>query len=302
MAKKKDIISSIKRFKNKKNAVILAHNFQLKEVHDIADFIGDSIEMCRQAKDSSANILLVCGARFMAEMVKISSPKKRVLLANRRIRCPLAESINVKRLKALQKRHPMAITVSFIASPAKVKAESDLCVSASSAIDDIKKIDDEKEIIFIPDKYLADYVKKKTKRKIIPYTGYCPMHVSICAKNIIAMKKDNLDADILIHPQCTPDLIELADKVLSSSMMAENISKSDKNNFIVASDSEFIELIKKKNPKKTILAASNVAECKALKRVGLRRILDTLRFESNKIKLSSDTIKKASSALEGLRI
>ncbi len=298
MINKKELISSINRLKSKKNAIILAHNFQSEEVQDAADFVGDSLELSQRAMKSKAAMIVVCGVRFMAETIKILSPEKKILLADKNSSCPLAEMINVGQLKDFKKDHPGAVVACYINSPAEIKASSDICLSSSNALKVIEGIEKNKPILCIPDKYLAGFIKKMTQREIVPWNGYCPVHVSISPKNMIALKKEHLDADVLVHPQCTPDVIALSDRVLGTGQMVRYVKDSKKDTFIIATEIGINYRLKKENPQKTFLPASKNAICKNMRLVTLEKIFHSLRLETFQIDLKPEIMKQARACLQ----
>ncbi len=298
MVNKKELIVSINRLKSKKNAIILAHNFQSEEVQDAADFVGDSIELSLKAMQSKARMVVLCGVRFMAETIKILAPEKKVLLVDKNSSCPLAEMITVQQLKDIKKAHPEAVVVCYINAPAEIKALSDTCVSSADALEVVEGIEKNKKIILVPDKYLAGFVQKRTQRDIVTCGGYCPVHVSISPKNIISMKKEHLDADVLVHPQCTPDVIELSDKVLSTGQMVRYVRNSKKNKFIIGTEIGINYRLKKENPHKVFLPASKNAICRDMRLVTLEKIFHSLRLEIFQIDIKPDIMKEASASLQ----
>ncbi|GAH48107.1 unnamed protein product, partial [marine sediment metagenome] len=220
---KLEFLDNIIKLKTKKNAIILAHNYQIGEVQDIADFVGDSLELSIEASKAQGEIIVFCGVHFMAETAKILSPAKKVLLPDKNSGCPMADMLSATQLKKLRNEHPDAVVVCYVNSTAEVKALSDICCTSSNAVNVVKSIPKNKEIIFIPDKYLGSYVQSQTGRKLILWNGYCPTHVMINAKEIIQLKKEHLDATIIVHPECTPDVISIADKVASTGGMLKYI-------------------------------------------------------------------------------
>ncbi len=215
-----ELTDKIKKLKKEKNAVILAHNYQLPEIHDIADFVGDSLALSMSAAKTDADIIVFCGVHFMAETAKILSPQKTVLLPDKDAGCPMADMINADDLKSLQTAHPKAVTLCYVNTSAAVKAQCDYCCTSANALkmaQNILKTDD--EIIFIPDKYLAQYVAGQVGHKFITWEGYCPTHARILPENIIQAKKLHPQAKVLVHPECKPQLTELADVVASTEKM-----------------------------------------------------------------------------------
>ncbi len=295
---KLEFLDNIIKLKTKKNAIILAHNYQIGEVQDIADFVGDSLQLSIEASKAQGKIIVFCGVHFMAETAKILSPAKKVLLPDKNSGCPLADMINATQLKKLRNEHPDAVVVCYVNSTAEVKALSDICCTSSNAVNVVKSIPKNKEIIFIPDKYLGDYVQSQTGRKLILWNGYCPTHVMINVKNIIKLKKEHLDATVIVHPECTPDVINIADEVTSTGGMLKYVKKSKKKKFIIGTEIGILHRLKKENPAKTFYTATSQAICPNMKLINLEKVLWSLEDERYEIKVSQETIQKARSAID----
>ncbi|GAH28443.1 unnamed protein product [marine sediment metagenome] len=295
---KLEFLDNIIKLKTKKNAIILAHNYQIGEVQDIADFVGDSLELSIEASKAQGKIIVFCGVHFMAETAKILSPAKKVLLPDKNSGCPMADMINATQLKKLRNEHPDAVVVCYVNSTAEVKALSDICCTSSNAVNVVKSIPKNKEIIFIPDKYLGDYVQSQTGRKLILWNGYCPTHVMINVKNIIKLKKEHLDATVIVHPECTPDVINIADEVTSTRGILKYVKKSKKKKFIIGTEIGILHRLKKENPAKTFYTATSQAICPNMKLINLEKVLWSLEDERYEIKVSQETIQKARSAID----
>ncbi len=293
-----EILSSIIKLKAEKDAVILAHNYQIGEVQDIADFVGDSLQLSVQASKTGKKIIVFCGVHFMAETAKILSPPKKVLLPDRNSGCPMADMINATQLKKLKDKHPGAIVVCYVNSSAEVKASSDICCTSSNAVKVVKSIPKKKEVIFIPDKYLGSYVQSQTGRELILWNGYCPTHVMINVKDIIQLKKVHLDAVVIVHPECTPEVIDIADKVASTGGMLAYVKNSKKKNFIIGTEIGIIYRLKKENPDKTFYPASGNAICPNMKLINIEKILWSLEDEKYEIKVPDEIIRKAKKAID----
>lgn len=293
-----DLINRIIKLKKEKDAVILAHNYQIGEVQDIADFLGDSLQLSIEASKTRHKIIIFCGVHFMAETSKIISPDRKVLLPDKNSGCPMADMIDASKLKELKSENPGALVVCYVNSSAEVKAESDICCTSSNAVNVVKSIPAGKKIIFIPDKYLGDYVQKQTGKKLILWNGYCPTHVMINVKDIIQIKKENLDAVIIVHPECTPEVINIADKVASTGGMIKYVKNSRKNKFIIGTEIGIIHRLKKENPDKTFLPATSKAICPNMKLTNLEKILWSLEEERYEIKIPEEIIRKARSAID----
>src|SRR3989338_4183624 len=196
------IVEEIQRLKKERRAVIVAHNYQLPEVQDIADFRGDSLELSRMAAKSEAKVIVFCGVYFMAETASILSPDKTVLMPDKNAGCPLANMITAEDLRELKARHPNAAVVGYVNTSAEVKAELDICCTSSNAVNVVLSLKDAEEIIFVPDKYLADFVSKKTGRRFISWDGYCPTHVKILPEDIVRSVRLHPHAKVIAHPEC----------------------------------------------------------------------------------------------------
>ncbi len=302
MNKNLNLIEKIVKLKKAKDAVILAHNYQIGEVQDIADFVGDSLQLSIEASKTKQKIIVFCGVHFMAETAKIISPDKKVLLPDKDAGCPMADMVTEKQLLELKKQHPDAVVVTYVNSSARVKAISDICCTSSNAIKVVNSIPPDKKIIFVPDKYLGSYVQSRTGREMILWNGYCPTHVRISVKSIIALKKEHLDAVVIVHPENTPDVIEVADEVLSTGGILGFVRGSDKKEFIIGTETGIIHRLQKENPEKKFYPATIQAICPNMKLINLEKILWSLEDEVYEIKLPKDIIEKARSAIEKMLV
>lgn len=293
-----DIINRIIKLKKEKDAVILAHNYQIGEVQDIADFVGDSFQLSVRASKTKHRIIVFCGVHFMAETAKILSPDRKVLIPDKNSGCPMADMITPPQLEKLKKENPGAVVVCYVNTTADVKALSDICCTSSNAVKVVKSVPLNKKIIFIPDKYLGDYVQKQAGRKFILWNGYCPTHIMINVKDIIQLKKENLDAAVIVHPECTPDVIEIADKVASTGGMIKYVAESSKKKFIIGTEIGIIHRLKKENPKKTFYPATGKAICPNMKLINLEKVLWSLEEERYQINIPEDIISKARTAID----
>ena len=294
-----ELTDKIKKLKEEKNAVILAHNYQLPEIHDIADFVGDSLGLSMSAAKTDAEIIVFCGVNFMAETAKILSPKKTVLLPDKNAGCPMADMINTDDLKSLQDAHPKAVTLCYVNTSAAVKAQCDYCCTSANALKMVQNIlKKNDEIIFIPDKYLAQYVADKVGRKFITWEGYCPTHARILPENIIQTKKLHPRAKVLVHPECKPQITELADVVASTEKMLTYAKKSADTEFIIGTEIGIIHRMKKENPEKSFYQASDNATCQNMKRITLEKVLWSLEDLTYEITVPQDIMDKARLSIE----
>ena len=292
------ITEKILKLKEEKDAIILAHNYQVGEVQDNADFVGDSLQLSIEASKVPNRIIVFCGVHFMAETAKILNPDKMVLLPDSNAGCPMADMITADQLRELKEKHPGAVVICYVNSTAEVKALSDICCTSSNAIKVVESVPRDKEIIFIPDKYLGSYIQDKTGRKMIFWDGYCPTHVRINAKQIIALKKEHLEAEVVVHPENTPEVIEVADRVESTGGMLKYMKNSDNKSFIVGTEVGIIHRLKKESPGKQFIPAMAKAICPNMKLINLEKIMWSLEEEETKIVIPEDIALKAKSAID----
>jgi quinolinate synthase len=294
----KSLADRIQILKEEKDAIILAHNYQVGEVQDIADFVGDSLQLSIEASKVTNSIIVFCGVHFMAETAKILNPDKMVLLPDSNAGCPMADMITADQLRELKEKHPGAVVICYVNSTAEVKALSDICCTSSNAIKVVESVPEDKDIIFIPDKYLGSYIQGKTGRKMIFWNGYCPTHIRINARQIIELKKKHLDAEVIVHPENTPDVIEVADRVESTGGMLKYMKDSDNKSFIVGTEVGIIHRLKKESPDKEFIPAFAKAICPNMKLITLEKVLWALEGEETKIEVPEDIAVKAKSAID----
>lgn len=293
-----EIAGRISSLKKEKDAIILAHNYQVGEVQDIADFVGDSLQLSIQASVVENSIIVFCGVHFMAETAKILNPQKKVLLPDENSGCPMADMITADELKSLKEAHPGAVVVCYVNSTAEVKALSDICCTSSNAEKVILSVPEDTEIIFIPDKYLGSYIQSKTGREMIFWNGYCPTHVRINARHIKQLKKDHPKAEALVHPENIPEVIDTADLVLSTGGMIRHAKESGNNEFIIGTEIGIIHRLKKENPGKIFYPAYSRAVCPNMKLTTLEKVLWSLEEERFEIDVPDDIAKKAKTAID----
>lgn len=278
------LIKKILELKKKRNAIILAHNYQLPEVQDIADYVGDSLGLSLKAlQETSAEIIVFCGVHFMAETAAILSPDKLVIMPDINARCPMADMVTVEHVKELKKNYPQAVIVSYVNTSAAVKAESDICCTSANAVKVVNSLNAE-QIIFLPDKFLGNYVSTQTGKKLILCEGYCPVHLNISPEDIRKQKTLHPQAEVIVHPECTPEVIALADRVLSTSGMCSYAKTTNASEIIVGTEIGIIYRLEKENPNKKFYPASNLAICQDMKFTNLEKILvslETLKYEVN---------------------
>jgi quinolinate synthase len=291
------IQKQILELKKEKKAVILGHNYQRKEIQEISDFLGDSYGLSVQASKADAKIIVFCGVDFMAESAKILNPQKIVLHPNLKAKCPMAAMVDVKSLKELKAAHPGAPVVSYVNTSADVKAESDICCTSANAVKIVQSLPD-KKIIFIPDTNLGLYVQRFVKDKeIILWPGYCPTHVSIKVEDLKALKRKHPEAEILVHPECTPDVVDFADFAFSTEGIIKHVVSSPKMEFIIGTEANMLHRLRKEAPGKTLYEVPN-ATCPNMREISLEDVRDSIVKIQFKIELPADIIKRAKIPLE----
>jgi quinolinate synthase len=293
-----EIEQKIKELKKQRNAVILAHNYQLPEVQDVADFTGDSLELSRIAAKTDAKVIVFCGVHFMAETASILSPDKKVIMPDVNSGCPMANMITADDLEKLKKEHPGAVVVGYVNTSAEVKAGLDYCCTSTNAIAVVNALKDKEEIIFVPDKYLADYVSKKTGRKLIAWNGYCPTHVKILPEDIKREKKFHPFAKVIVHPECLSSVVALADQILSTSQMVKFAKETEVKEMIVGTEVGLIYRLKKDNPSKEFYPASERAVCPNMKRTTQEKILWALEELKEEVKVPDEIRLGAKKAID----
>ena len=294
-----NIVEEIIKLKKEKNAIVLVHNYQRPDIQNIADFLGDSLGLAREAAKTNARIIVFCGVRFMAETAKILSPEKTVIIPRKDAGCPMADMITAEDLRILKEKYPGAKVVSYVNTNADVKAESDICCTSANAIEVVRDVKAER-IIFAPDKNLAAYCQRFTDKEIIPWNGYCYVHEKIREEEVRLAKKKFPDALLLVHPECNPSVIDLADEVLSTSGMLNFAKKSDKKRFLIGTEEGLIYRLKKENPGKEFYAAGTPKMCRNMKLTTLNDVYFSLREERYVIELPEEIIKSSGETLKAM--
>jgi len=284
--------------RQERNAVILAHNYQPGDIQDLADFTGDSLGLSRQAAETSADVIVFCGVKFMAETASVLSPDKTELLPDKYAGCPMADMITVPQLRELKQEHPDAVVVCYVNSPAEVKAESDYCCTSSNAAEVVESIPQEKEIIFVPDRHLGETVSEWTDRKLTLWAGYCPTHVAITERDIIKAKQENPDAVVLAHPECRSTVKKLADKLLSTGQMLKFVRDGEADKFIIATEKGIVHALIKSNPDAEYIIPAEKAVCPNMKKITLEKVITALEEIRFRIEVPDTVSAKARIALK----
>ncbi|MCB5246087.1 MAG: quinolinate synthase NadA [Candidatus Cloacimonetes bacterium] len=290
------IEEKIIKLKKEKNAIILAHNYQIVPIQDLADFRGDSLQLSIQAKNSQAPLIVFCGVRFMAETAAILNPKAKVILPAEDAGCPLADMINAEQLRQFKALHPEAKVVCYINSSAEVKAESDVCCTSANAVQIINSFPENETILFVPDKNLGSWAAKQSSRNVIVWNGYCPVHQwGFTHRAYDRLKNQYPDYKMIAHPECDEDIIAVADEVLSTSGMEKYIKAHDK--LIIATDSSFSDYMQHLYPEKKLVSLNTRAYCNNMRKITLKNVLRSLEEENYLVQVPAETAKKALSAL-----
>jgi len=292
------MINAIQKLKQEKNAVILAHNYELPEIQDIADFTGDSLNLSRQAAKTKADRIVFCGVHFMAETAKIISPDKQVLLPDATAGCPMADMISATELREFKASYPDAVTVCYINSTAEVKAESDLCCTSANAIKVIESIPADKTILFVPDKYLGGWATKKTGRNIVCWNGFCPTHARITSEIILQAKARHPEALLLVHPECRAEVCDLADKVMSTGQMIAFARESHAQDFLLCTEKGILHQLIKDNPMKRFHLVSKDFICPNMKKITLEKVYLSLKKEQFEITVNPEIAARARLSIE----
>jgi quinolinate synthase len=292
-----ELVEKILKLKSQRNAVILAHNYELGEVQDIADFVGDSLELSRNAARTEADVIVFCGVHFMAETASILSPRKKVLLPDLNAGCPMANMITEAQLIQRKKELPEATVVCYVNSSAEVKAESDVCCTSANAVKVVESLDSE-NILFVPDQYLGYYVSTKTSKKINFWPGYCPTHARIRPEDILRCKAEHPQAKVMIHPECRPEVTALADEVLSTGGMLRFARAAAVQEIIVGTELGIIHRLRQENPGKVFIPASEQAVCPRMKLITLEKIWWSLESMSPEIKVPENVRVRAQKAVD----
>jgi quinolinate synthase len=300
----------IRALASERNAVILAHNYERPEVQDVADFVGDSLGLSREAAKTSADVIVFCGVHFMAETAAILSPRKTVLLPDLAAGCSLADTITADQLRAWKAEHPGAVVVSYVNTSAAVKAESDYCCTSGNAVEIVNSIPADKEILFLPDFFLGAHVRRVTGRENFHvWLGECHVHAGITPMSLARQREQHPGAELLVHPECgcATSVVEALSagaiagdgvQVLSTEGMIRRPAESSSREFIVATETGILYRLRRANPDKTFHAASERAECQYMKMTTLPKVLHSLEAMQHRITVPDDIAEKARRALE----
>jgi quinolinate synthase len=288
----------ITRRKKELNALILAHFYQPPEIQDMADFVGDSLQLARQAAATEAEVIVFCGVSFMAESAKILSPDKMVLLPEVKAGCAMADMISGPELSNLKAKHPGAVVVCYVNSTAAVKAESDICCTSANAVNVVKSIPADKTIIFAPDRNLGAYIQSQTGRKMILWEGCCPVHDQLGGEEVKRQIKLHPGAKVVVHPECQPDVTRLADAVRSTAGILNYVKNSPEKEFIIGTEEGFLYTLQQNCPGKVFHLARQEFRCEDMKLISLEKLAAALKGLEYQIEVPEDIRQKAYITLE----
>lgn len=287
-----EIKNEIEKLKKEKNAVILAHFYVEPEVQEIADYVGDSFYLAKVAKATTASTLVFCGVEFMGESAKILNPEKTVLMPDAEADCPMAHMASVEKVLEMKKQYDDLAVVCYINSSARLKTVSDVCVTSANALKIVNALPN-KNIFFIPDKNLGAFVKKNTDKNVILNDGFCPIHNEISVLDIEAIKNAHADVKVLMHPECTDDVLKLADYIGSTSGIINYVCESDENEFIIVTEIGVIYELQEKNPDKKFYFPEPMPVCADMKKITIDKVYNCLKDDLNQVEIDEQTREKA---------
>lgn len=298
MTESENNIQRIRELKIQRRAVILAHNYQSPAIQDIADYMGDSLELSRRAAATDAEVIVFCGVHFMAETAAILNPGKTVLLPHPNAGCPMADMITASDMITIRQKHPGIPIVTYVNSSAAVKAESTVCCTSANSVDVVHSFRDSRTVYMAPDRNLALYTARHTDKEVLYWHGYCPIHHSLTAKDVLAKKEEYPEALFIAHPECRPEVIELADEVRSTSGMLRFVKESSRDSFIVGTERGILYPMQKQNPDKKFYPASRKMICPDMKKTTLPHVLRALETLQPRITVPEETRQRALVAVE----
>ncbi len=290
----------IATLKQERRAIILAHNYQEGAIQDVADFVGDSLGLARQAQKTDAKVILFCGVHFMAETAAMLCPDKTVLMPDMAAGCSLADMVIPEQVRACRAKYPDGVVVCYVNTSAVVKAECDYCVTSTNGVNVLEHIPADKDILFVPDYYLGSYLKAKTKRKIHLWKGYCPAHAAILPEQVDELREAHPDAEFLMHPECgcLTKQMDLADQILSTEGMAQYVSRSPAREFIIATETGLLHRLRTQHPEKRFFPASEHATCHHMQRNTLEKVFMSLVKMQYVVTVDPEVAKRAVRPIE----
>ena len=295
--RKEEIVERILKLKEKKNAIILAHNYQTGDIQDIADFVGDSLDLSVKASQVEEDVIVFCGVHFMAETAVILSPEKTILIPDAEAGCPMADMITAEELRAWKKVNPGIEVVCYVNTSAAVKAGCDICCTSANAKKVVASLKGDK-VLFAPDKNLGAYIARGSRKKIIPWDGYCYVHNNILPKHVREKKKRYPKAEVWVHPECRPEVIDLADRVFSTGGMVKEARITVLDEVIIGTEEGIIYRLEKENPGKRFYPVKDNAICSNMKKITLEKVLISMENMAPKVEVSADISRRAKGAIE----
>jgi quinolinate synthase len=292
----------IQELKREKNAVILAHNYQLPEIQDVADHVGDSLELARIAARTDEALIVFCGVRFMAETAKILSPEKKVIIPDYSAICPMAKMIDAPTVRELRKKHPDAVFVAYVNTTAEVKAEVDLVVTSANAVKVVADLPPEREVVFLPDRNLGIFIKHETGREVILYSGFCPTHQRILKEDILLAREKWPKALVVAHPECVGEVLELCDFIAGTSGMLKFCRESEATEFIIGTEQGMLHRLRKEIPGKKFYSPSELNICPNMKKTTMGKLLHAFETETVEVTVPDEIAKKAYHSLEHMLV
>ncbi len=293
----RELTYKIEQLKKERNAIILAHNYQLGEVQDVADYLGDSLGLSLTASRTDKDVIVFCGVYFMAETAAILAPDKTVLIPEEKARCPMADMIRKSQLKKWKNKYPGCKAVCYVNSTAGVKAGCDVCCTSSNAIPVVNSLEDRK-VLFVPDRNLASYVDENSSKEIIPWDGYCYVHDEIKPEDILEKRELYPDSEVWVHPECRPEVVRLADKIFSTGGMVEEAHRTAKKDILIGTETGIIYRLKKENPEKNFHPLRKRAVCRDMKKITLKKVYLALKNMETKVTVPDEIKEKAGRAIK----
>ncbi len=294
------IIKGINGLRAKRKALILAHNYQTGEVQDIADHVGDSLQLARiAAEDQTAEMILFCGVHFMAETAVVLKPERPVYMPDPNAGCPLADMITARQLAELRAAHPDAAVVSYVNTTAEIKTHSDVCCTSANAVAVVESIPSDREILFLPDRNLGDWVQKQTGRQnMVIWNGFCPTHNRILAQHVREARSAHPGAPVVVHPECRPEVRDLADEIASTGGMVRYCAESPAREFIIGTELGMLDRLRNDNPDKGFWPVTELADCPNMKLTTLEKVLWELEDLEHRVTLPDEVVEQARRPIE----
>ncbi len=297
MIKQRELVEEILELKRKLGAVIVAHNYQRPEVQDIADFVGDSLELSRRCTEVEAEAIVFCGVQFMAETAAILNPTRTVLLSEAKAGCPLADMIDEKALRDWKRKYPEATVVAYVNSSAAVKAESYICCTSANGVKVVESVPSD-NILFVPDYNLGHFISKQVDKNVILFPGFCIVHHRLTLDKVKRAKELHPEAKLIVHPECRPEVIELADAALSTSQMLRYVKESEHQSFIIGTEEGLLHRLKKENPSKSFYLIGDNQICADMKLTTLETLYETMKHRRNVVSVPEEIAARAREAIE----